>query len=141
MVSSGDRGNSSMSGFLLCIRLPELFRIWSSLNFESGVLNGNPLQYSCLENPREGGTWWAAVYGVAQSRTRLKRLSSSSSSSSSRLQQTSESLGSGGESWSEAGEEGEGEEGCVKMQTVVAPPPGFMIPRRSQMRSSNVHVK
>ena len=43
--------------------------------------NGNPLQYSCLENPRDGGAWWAAVYGVVQSRTRLKRLSSSSSSS------------------------------------------------------------
>ena len=41
--------------------------------------NGNPLQCSCLENPRDGGDWWAAVYGVAQSRTRLKRLSSSSS--------------------------------------------------------------
>ena len=41
--------------------------------------NGNPLQYSCLENPRDGGAWWAAVNGVAQSRTRLKRLSSSSS--------------------------------------------------------------
>ena len=40
----------------------------------------NPLQCSCLENPRDGGPWWAAVYGVAQSRTRLKRLSSSSSS-------------------------------------------------------------
>ena len=40
---------------------------------------GNPLQCSCLENPRDGGTWWASVYGVAQSRTRLKRLSSSSS--------------------------------------------------------------
>ena len=39
-----------------------------------------PLQYSCLENPRDGGSWWAAVYGVAQRRTRLKRLSSSSSS-------------------------------------------------------------
>ena len=39
----------------------------------------NPLQCSCLENPRDGGAWWAAVYGVAQSRTRLKRLSSSSS--------------------------------------------------------------
>ena len=36
--------------------------------------NGNPLQYSCLENPRDKGAWWAAVYGVAQSRTRLKRL-------------------------------------------------------------------
>ena len=42
--------------------------------------NGNPLQCSCLENPRDGGAWWAAVYGVAQSWTRLKRLSSSSSS-------------------------------------------------------------
>ena len=41
-------------------------------------LNGNLLQCSCLENPRDGGAWWAAVYGVAQSRTRLKRLSSSS---------------------------------------------------------------
>ena len=41
--------------------------------------NGNPLQCSCLENPRDCGAWWAAVYGVAQSRTRLKRLSSSSS--------------------------------------------------------------
>ena len=43
--------------------------------------NGNPLQCSCLENPRDGGAWWAAVYGVAQSWTRLKLLSSSSSSS------------------------------------------------------------
>ena len=46
-----------------------------------GEGNGNPLQYSCLENPRDRGAWWAAVYGVAQSQTRLKRLSSSSSSS------------------------------------------------------------
>ena len=45
-----------------------------------GEGNGNLLQYSCLENPRDSGAWWAAVYGVAQSRTRLKRLSSSSSS-------------------------------------------------------------
>ena len=45
-----------------------------------GEGNGNPLQCSCLENPRDGGAWCAAVYGVAQSRTRLKRLSSSSSS-------------------------------------------------------------
>ena len=37
-----------------------------------GEGNGNPLQYSCLENPRDKGAWWAAVYGVAQSRTRLK---------------------------------------------------------------------
>ena len=44
-----------------------------------GEGNGNPLQCSCLENPRDGGPWWAAVYGVAQSQTGLKRLSSSSS--------------------------------------------------------------
>ena len=43
-----------------------------------GEGNGNPLQCSCLEDPRDGGAWWAAAYGVAQSRTRLKRLSSSS---------------------------------------------------------------
>ena len=42
--------------------------------------NGNPLQCSCLENPRDGGAWWAPVYRVAQSQTRLKWLSSSSSS-------------------------------------------------------------
>ena len=41
--------------------------------------NDNPLQYSCLENPRDGGAWWAAIYGVAQSWTGLKRFSSSSS--------------------------------------------------------------
>ena len=41
---------------------------------------GNPLQYSCLENPRGGGAWWAAIYVVAQSQTRLTWLSSSSSS-------------------------------------------------------------
>ena len=46
-----------------------------------GEGNGTPLQCSCLEDPRDGGAWWAAVSGVAQSRTRLKRLSSSSSSS------------------------------------------------------------
>ena len=43
-----------------------------------GEGNGTPLQCSCLENPRDGGAWWAAVYGIAQSRTWLKRLSSSS---------------------------------------------------------------
>ena len=44
-----------------------------------GEGNGNPLQCSCMENPRDGGAWWAAVYGVARSRTRLKRCSNSSS--------------------------------------------------------------
>ena len=45
-----------------------------------GEGNGNPLQCSCLENPRDREAWWAAIYGVAESQTRLKRLSSSSSS-------------------------------------------------------------
>ena len=65
----------------LCFHLVEC-KMNSYLNltipyFREG--NGNPLQYSCLENPRDRGAWWAAVHGVAQSRTRLKRLSSSSS--------------------------------------------------------------
>ena len=47
----------------------------------TGEGSGSPLQCSCLENPRGGGAWWAAVCGVAQGRTRLTRLSSSSSSS------------------------------------------------------------
>ena len=42
-----------------------------------GEGNGNPLQCSCLKNPRDGGAWWAAIYGVSQSWTLLKRLSSS----------------------------------------------------------------
>ena len=50
-----------------------------SLSF-IGEGNGNPLQCSCLENPRDRGAWWAAIYGVTQSRTQLKQLSSSSSS-------------------------------------------------------------
>ena len=49
-------------------------QVW--VHFGEG--NGNPLQYSCLENPMDGGAWWAAVHGVAKSRTRLKWLSSSS---------------------------------------------------------------
>ena len=56
---------------------------WLPFHFSlscTGEWNGNPLQCSRLENPRDGGAWWASVYGVAQSRTRLKRLSSSSSS-------------------------------------------------------------
>ena len=53
---------------------------WVSSLSRTGEGNGSPLQCSCLENPRDCGAWWAAVYGVAQSRTRLKWLSSSSSS-------------------------------------------------------------
>ena len=53
---------------------------WATSLSLTGEGNGNPLRCSCLENPRDGGAWWAAVYGVAQSRTRLTWLSSSSDS-------------------------------------------------------------
>ena len=56
---------------------------WLHFHFSLSCIgegNSNPLQCSCLENPRDSGAWWAAVYGVARSRTGLKRLSSSSSS-------------------------------------------------------------
>ena len=59
--------------------LPRSKRLLICLNISFlGEGNGNPLQYSCRENPRIGGAWWAALYGIAQSRTRLKWLSSSS---------------------------------------------------------------
>ena len=70
-------GNSVLHSSLLGVVID-----WLHLHFSLswiGEGNGNPLQCSCLENPRDGGVWWAAVYGVAQSWTRLKRLSSSSS--------------------------------------------------------------
>ena len=59
--------------------MPSIF--WSTLKGlcveeGPGEGNGNPLQFSCLENPRDGRAWWDAVYGVAQSRTQLKQLSS-----------------------------------------------------------------
>ena len=66
----------SMGSLRVAERLHSHFSL--SCNAEG---NGNPLQSSCLENPRDWGAWWAAVYGVTQSRTRLKRLSSSSRSS------------------------------------------------------------
>ena len=64
-----------------------IFCIQEVLRKEIGEGNGNPLQCPCLENPRDCGAWWAAVCGVAQSRTRLKRLSSSSSSSRKEMQE------------------------------------------------------
>ena len=66
-------------GQLLCFKTP--FCNYNNLCINNGEGNGNPLQCSCLENPRDGGAWWAAISGVAQSRTRLMQLSSSSSSS------------------------------------------------------------
>ena len=68
--------SSTISWSLLKLRSIEL--VMPSNHLILGEGNGNPLQCSCLENPRDGGAWWAAVYGVAQSRTRLKQLSSSS---------------------------------------------------------------
>ena len=59
------------------LRVRHNWATWLSLSC-IGEGNGNPLQCSCLENLRDEGAWWAAVYGVAQSRTRLKWLSSSS---------------------------------------------------------------
>ena len=59
------------------IRLVSFLWLWFSVCLLSDG-NGRPLQCSCLENPRNGGAWWAAIYGVAQSRSRLKRCSSSS---------------------------------------------------------------
>ena len=69
-------------GGLQSMGLRRLGKDWAtSLSLSCiGEGNGNSLQCSCLENPKEGGAWWAAIYGVAQSQTRLKRLSSSSSS-------------------------------------------------------------
>ena len=51
---------------------------WDSVRYLLGVGHGNPLHYSCLENPKDRAAWWATIHSVAQSRTRLKRLHSSS---------------------------------------------------------------
>ena len=56
--------------YLLCVR-----GSWAGIEHSSREVNGNPLQYSCLENPVDRGAWWAAVHRVAQSRTRLKWVS------------------------------------------------------------------
>ena len=76
------QGRGSLVGCRLWGRTESDTTEWLHFHFSLsciGEWNGNPLQCSCLENPRDGGAWWAAVYGVAQSRTRLKPLSSSSS--------------------------------------------------------------
>ena len=90
MADSDFKISTVQSLFLACPQIPgakkkkkkqtnnsvtwSISKVWSS-----GEGSGNPLQCSCLENARDGGAWWATVYGVAQSRPRLKRLSSSSS--------------------------------------------------------------
>ena len=67
-------------------------RAWYLLVLTLGFNGGNPLQCSCLENPRDGGAWWAAISGVAQSQTQLKRLSSSSRTILSKFQKQNESV-------------------------------------------------
>ena len=77
------QGRGSLVGCHLWGRTESDTTEWLHFHFSLSCIgegNGNPLQCTCLENPRDGGAWWAAVYGVAQSQTRLKWLSSSSSS-------------------------------------------------------------
>ena len=75
-------GQRSLVGCSLCGREESDTTEWLHFHFSLSCIgegNGNPLQCSCLENPRDGRAWWAAVYGIAQSQTRLKWFSSSSS--------------------------------------------------------------
>ena len=93
---------------------------FKTLQIKRGEGNGTPLQYSCLENPMDRGAWLAAVSGVAQSRTRLKQLSSSSSS-----RQVVLKLQLASESWSE-GEVGQGGEGRI-VKTQISDPYQFRV--------------
>ena len=84
LLPGKSHGRRSLVGCSLWGRYESDMTEWLHFHFSLSCIgegNGNPLQCSCLENPRDGGAWWAAVYGIAQSWTRLKRLSSSSSSS------------------------------------------------------------
>ena len=69
-----------------------LFPLFYNGNILQGEGNGTPLRCSCLENPMDGGAWWAAIYGVAQSQTRLKRHSSSSSNILQNLQNPNQDI-------------------------------------------------
>ena len=84
LLPGKSHGQKSLEGCSLWGRWGLDTTEWLHFHFSlscNGEGNGNPLQCSCLENSRDAGAWWAAVYGVAQSRTQLKWLSSSSSSS------------------------------------------------------------
>ena len=83
LLPGKSRGRGSLVGCSPWGRWESDTTEWLHFHFSlscPGEGSGNPLQCSCLENPRDGGTWWASVYEVTQSQTRLKRLSSSSSS-------------------------------------------------------------
>jgi len=83
LLPGGSHGRRSLVGCSPCGCLESDMTERLHLHFSLSCIgegNGNPLQCSYLENPRDWGAWWAAVYGVAQSQTRLKRLSSSTSS-------------------------------------------------------------
>ena len=69
--------SSLLNIYIYSVNIYIFIYIYTRLVYQVGEGNGTPLQCSCLENPKDGGVWWAAIYGVAQSRTRLKRLSNS----------------------------------------------------------------
>ena len=78
LLPGKSHGRGSLVGYSLRGREESDMTEWLPFHFSLSCIgegNGNPLQCSCLENPRDRGAWWAAVYGVAQSRTRLKWLS------------------------------------------------------------------
>ena len=84
LLPGKSHGLRSLVGCSLWVRWELDTTEWLTFHFSLSSIgegNGNPLQFTYLENPRDGGAWWAAIYGVTQSRTRLKWLSSSSSSS------------------------------------------------------------
>ena len=81
LLSGKSHGQRSLVGYSPWGHEESDTTAWLHFHFSLSCIgegNGNPLQYSHLENPRDRGAWWAAVYGVAQSQTRLKWLSSSS---------------------------------------------------------------
>ena len=71
--------NTDEKDIMFVFSEPNALLVYNGHAGNIGEGNSTPLQCSCLKNPRDGGAWWAAIYGVTQSQTRLKRLSSSSS--------------------------------------------------------------
>ena len=71
-IFSPTPSSTSLFSIVFCLHFGIVFYTRASLVAQIGEGNGTPLQCSCLENPRDWGAWWATVYGVTQSRTRLK---------------------------------------------------------------------